>query len=116
MLSKNAIARERQIADSFAGGGENRVAKRGDKRRHSRLSHTGGRRGALHKVDMGVNRNFVDSGDGIVVEIRLLDCTGVPRCMEVIGEQNPARFSVWISRKTRSLCPGDRISTPASKD
>src|SRR5258708_29268775 len=73
MLSENATARERQVADPFAGGGENRIAKRCYKWRHSRFSGTGGRRAILHNVDVGLRRDLVDSGDRIVIEIRLLN-------------------------------------------
>ena len=40
ILAEIAIARERQIADPGAGGGENRVTKCGDERRYSPLSDT----------------------------------------------------------------------------
>src|SRR6202521_4722204 len=72
-LSENAVVREGKIAAPFAGGGENCIAKRGHKRRYARFSHAGGRCSAFRNVDVGLNRDLVDSGHGIVIEIRLLD-------------------------------------------
>jgi hypothetical protein len=73
-LCKQVVARERQIADPLSLCRENRIAKRGNERRHSGLSHAGRRRRALRNVDAGLSRGLVDPGYGKVIEIGLLDC------------------------------------------
>src|ERR1700758_2268727 len=72
-LCELAVARQWQIADALAGGGENRIAKCGHKRGYSGLAHSCRGRGALGNVNIRLRRNFVDSCNGIIAEIGLLD-------------------------------------------
>src|SRR5271156_3575179 len=73
LLAEISIARERQIADPGAGGGKNRITKRGDERPYPRLADGGGGRRALRNVDVRLSGNLVDPGDGVIIEIGLLD-------------------------------------------
>src|SRR5579859_7468583 len=73
LLCEQIVTRQRQVADSFARGGENRIAKRGNKWRNAWLSNSSRRSRALRDVDVRLIRDFVDSGHGIVIEIGLLD-------------------------------------------
>src|ERR1700730_2034999 len=73
ILAETAVAREWQIADPLAGGGENRIAKRGDEGRYSWLADASGRRAALGNIDVGLSRHLVDTGHRVVIEVRLLD-------------------------------------------
>jgi len=70
-----AIARSGRSRTRVPVAGENRITKRGDERRYSRLSDAGGRRRALRDVDVRLSRNLVDPGHGVIIEIGLLDNT-----------------------------------------
>jgi hypothetical protein len=72
ILSEQAVARQRQIADTPACGGEDRVTKRCDEWWDTRLSHSR-RRGAFRNVGIRLDRHFIDSSHGIVIEIRSLN-------------------------------------------
>ena len=83
LLAEITIGRERQIADPRAGGGENRITKRGNEGRHSWLSDTSRWRRALRDVDVRLSRNLVDPSHGVIIEIGLLDYA-------VLGSDLPA--------------------------
>src|ERR1700721_1967577 len=73
ILSEQAVGRERQIANTLACGGEDRVTKRCDEWRDAGLSHSRRRRVAFCNVDIRLGWHFVDSSHRIVIEIRLLN-------------------------------------------
>src|ERR1700756_1987288 len=97
-LSEQIVTRQRQVTDSLARGGEDRVAKRGNKWWNSWLSDSSRRSRALGNVDVRLIWNFVDSGHRIVIEIGLLDYT------VLCGDLSSAHNARAEDRRSFELC------------
>src|ERR1700758_1352258 len=97
-LSEQIVTRQRQVADSLARGGEDRIAKRGNKWWNSWLSDSSRRSRAFRNVYVRLIRHFVDSGHGIVIKIGLLDYTVLG------GDLSTAHNARAEDRRSLELC------------
>src|SRR5438477_9134774 len=80
---------KRQFANPSSGGGKDRVANCGSKRRHSGLTHPGGWRVAIYYINVGFIRSFVHPSYGIAVEIRLFDGSILRRNFATANDAGP---------------------------